>query len=556
MPENLAYILARANAPGYERIRVFGGTPTYPTRKWKPDDLAPFVGTKCAYMFQKITPFKPGSGYSVIYEIDGFAANWIGNSTIAMLKEHDDRIRRAGGIPNMLWNNARQERAFVYYATSLLQYCTDEIEGDFIEHDSGRIAKKRCDAYGGDFRHEVANEPPLRPYPPEEIEQLKFADNLADQKAIDQRVIDLGALTSLTDRELVEISRILPTDPIATNLLQSIIDQTFPKSGGEFAAQFPGIDPALYAELSAVLTPEPTDVLTHLDPTAPRHIIKDPSLPVQSGNIVGVEDGAGVIAEDLKSLEHEQPGNYREAARETSDYLQAMETLNYWRAHYPAIGIDAAENPEIEPVLLTHQWRAEWGPAPLVNVWVLPRQKPKPDLGIFGEIFGSPWAALINVIPYVGAVLYTIGSAAGQADIQQWIRDHDIPQDVFEPQYEPIRFTVPFPLDWAQVAVRRPEYFPAMFKRFQADIRANKFETASQAWQSLSEEKMPTLPNWMTPGALFAPTGQRSGLIAGPIDNPPGAPFGSTVKQAPNAKAPASGAGALALIGAAAYLLS
>lgn len=507
----------------------------------------------------------PGGG--ALYVTMGAWSKWARDSALAMLKEHDDRIRRNGGIPNLDWTVQRKGLFVVYYLASLFQFCDDAKnldEGELLRRiSSNEVARWLISINGLTKSHwlwKVADGPSLYPYPPDKIEQLRFAKNLSDQRGLDQQLIDLGALAGLTDAELVLLSRDLPTDPIAQNLVKQLVNEQIPLTGEEFSHLFAQLDLTRLAEISAELTPRPTLDLPEANLGGDRIILKDPSLPIQPGNIAGGTDAAtDIVRQELGDIAQGSPGGYREDAANLSREVNALETLNYWLANYPQIAIRPGDNEHVKPELLNHKWRNEWGHAPLVNVWVLPRRLPPPDLGVLGKIFSSPWSGLIAAIPYVGGVLYAIGSAAGQADVQQWINDHEVPLSVFEPQYEPTEFTVPFPLDWAQVAVKRPEYFPLMFQRFQSDIRADKFETASQAWQAMSGGKaFPSMPNYMDASIMIGPTSNRSGLITGDLPEAgTGAPFGSANLRPTENKPPKeSSAMPLAILGAAAYLLS
>src|SRR6185295_8797357 len=159
--------------------------------------------------------------------------------------------------------------------------------------------------------------------------------------------------------------------------------------------------------------------------------------------------------------------------------------LPYWQANFPQVRLNPSDNTHVVARTLRVAWMSEAAP-PIVAVEILPRYLPAEDRpeGI-GNILTAVSAIVGVVIPGLGTVaqgvtrsVLTAANIAASAEhslaLQDWARSFQAAPDEFGPQYAPRAFTVPMPLDRAQIMVSRPWYAPAMVYQFAQELQTGR----------------------------------------------------------------------------------
>jgi len=380
-----------------------------------------------------------------------------------------------------------------YYLTSLDQYASD---AQNIANGEPQVLVN----YAFDGR---------APFSVDDLKNMKFADRFKQVKQSDSEILDEMLYSDLTDREIVEISRNLVTDPASHKFVESLVDQVVPKSGNEFEK---------YGEDAFDLNP------------------------------ITNRFGESVIDQALRDIEsqvNKAPEYWTSDVNKELSMNKALTDFSFWKQNYPAVSLLPGENPHIDPILLRNTWPSNQ-PPPLVNLHVLPRKKKMPELGFLAEVFTGPLGAIIAAIPTVGQVIALVGSMAAGAEMSKYAKDFQrgIPSSVFEPQYEPKAFTVPLPLDRAQLAIEKPWLLPALVEQFRQEILNQNILSMNVAYYQLTGEGLPTKQSLISNGVIsLTPTGRASFLIGGKEVSAP-------MQLTTNGGASGSGGNSLLAIGA------
>jgi hypothetical protein len=170
--------------------------------------------------------------------------------------------------------------------------------------------------------------------------------------------------------------------------------------------------------------------------------------------------------------------------------------LPYWLANFPGVRLNPEDNKHVDARSLRVPWTSESTP-PIVAVEITPRYLSVPDKPQ-GLTFLPVLQAIAGIIPGVGPVVKaaltaaSIGSgiATGLA-LQDWAKSFHASPDDFSPNYSPVAFTVPMPLDRAQIMVSRPWYAPAMVYQFQQELQTGTLRTTPEAYRALLQAMLP-----------------------------------------------------------------
>ncbi len=246
--------------------------------------------------------------------------------------------------------------------------------------------------------------------------------------------------------------------------------------------------------------------------------------------------------------------------------------LPYWLANFPDVRLNPSDNGHVDPRTLRVAWTSQAAP-PIVAVEITPRYLPPPDkpgdfTGIFAVLQGVAGIVGAGSIVKLALTAASIGEgiASGIA-LQDWAKSFKASPDDFSPQYSPVPFTVPMPLDRAQIMVSRPWYAPAMVYQFQQELQTGKLRTTADAYRALLQAMLPAgwsdpppdtsgeapLFRFVNPFATVAETtNQGNGEMA--ISGSSAAD--SPTPQIPVSAAAATATGALPLLLAAALLIA
>lgn len=464
-------------------------------------------------------------------------------SAMQMLKEHDERIRDAGAIQAMSFGESfesAEQRLFdvlaeiedVSYEMHRADAKGDAIEaGELakelkalnsrrleIEKYLNKKAKKEYEKAGiergklwchyfrvsryqfSDDAKRLSEGEPLRvwhsfdgiaPFGPEKLKQLEFQELMKRQIKRDEQIIEELIAAGRTARELVELSRLTATDPVSKVYIEQKVDELIPKqpvatkSRGDIEANV------------RHLTGAPTQTLVGAnDPSLV--ILKNPSLPPTPDNILSPEELQERELRIAENIVDDAAEYYREEIQRASEPEKWRADYEYWRIHYPTVRINPDQNPHVEPRLLRNPWNPDRGIAPLVNVEFYPRKKKKPKKGVFMKLadFLGPAAGIILApIPVVGPALAIGASVAiGQAtikDMKDWAEEiGEFPPSAFAPQFEPEPFTVPLPLDRAQILLKEPWFSAQMVNQFVQETKDQRIRDLNEAYLQLAGQSL------------------------------------------------------------------
>jgi hypothetical protein len=182
--------------------------------------------------------------------------------------------------------------------------------------------------------------------------------------------------------------------------------------------------------------------------------------------------------------------------------------LPYWQANFPQVRLNPSDNTHVAARTLRVEWTSQGAP-PIVAVEFLPRSMPAPERPEgYGDILTGITAIVGIVIPGLSAGTQALTRAALTAvsvgagvehlfALQDWARSFKATPDEFGPQYSPRAFTVPMPLDRAQIMVSRPWYGPAMVYQFAQEIQTGRLLTTAAAYADLLKAMLPA--GWADP---------------------------------------------------------
>lgn len=158
--------------------------------------------------------------------------------------------------------------------------------------------------------------------------------------------------------------------------------------------------------------------------------------------------------------------------------------FNYWKENYPTVKLRTQDNPKVDPRDLRTPWKGKPNP-PLVQVQVTPRRKPPPDEGFFTSIGGWLSPVLAVAFPGVGTVLGAAIALAQAGEAKSFAGKWKVSQSAFEPQYDPVPFLAPVPLDRAQLILTMPWYAPAVILDFVDSVNKGDFNRMMQVFDNL-----------------------------------------------------------------------
>jgi len=175
--------------------------------------------------------------------------------------------------------------------------------------------------------------------------------------------------------------------------------------------------------------------------------------------------------------------------------------LPYWQANFPQVRLNAPDNLHVDAWVLRNAWTSQAAP-PIVAVEILPRYLPAPEKPGALNFLPALSAIVGVVLPGTGALTQTITRAALTAfnvgagiehafALQDWAQSFHAAPDDFGPQYSPRAFTVPMPLDRAQIMVSRPWYAPAMVYQFAQELASGQLRTTAAAYEALLQAMLP-----------------------------------------------------------------
>jgi len=181
--------------------------------------------------------------------------------------------------------------------------------------------------------------------------------------------------------------------------------------------------------------------------------------------------------------------------------------LQYWQANFPQVRLNPSDNTHVAARTLRVEWAS--GTPPIVAVEFLPRSMPAPERPEgYGDILTGISAIVGIVIPGLSAgtqaltrAALTVAGIGASAEhyfaLQDWARSFKASPDDFGPQYSPRAFTVPMPLDRAQIMVSRPWYAPAMVYQFAQELQTGRLLTTAAAYAALLQAMLPA--GWADP---------------------------------------------------------
>lgn len=187
-------------------------------------------------------------------------------------------------------------------------------------------------------------------------------------------------------------------------------------------------------------------------------------------------------------------GTYQEERTLSQNSAKWRKDLDYWKRKGPAVYLNHEQNTHIPSRALRIPWNpATMGLAPLVNLEFIPQKKPLPSLGFLAE---NTWIAslgtvALSAIPVVGTALSIVGGLAATGTAIYMQKEYakelqKIPPSQFMPQYHPEPFTVPVPLDRAQLILKEPWIGPAMIEGFANEWNAGSIGNARDAYLSIN----------------------------------------------------------------------
>jgi len=208
--------------------------------------------------------------------------------------------------------------------------------------------------------------------------------------------------------------------------------------------------------------------------------------------------------------------------------------LPYWQGNFPQVRLNPSDNTHVAARTLRVAWSSPTTP-PIVAVEFLPRSMPAPERPDgYGDILTGISAIVGIVIPGLSAgtqalvrtALTAVNVGAGVEHLfalQDWARSFKAAPDDFGPQYAPRAFTVPMPLDRAQIMVSRPWYAPAMVYQFAQELQTGRLLTTAAAYAELLRVMLPA--GWADPAPAtqgqaplfrvdpWAPAERASGIL-------------------------------------------
>lgn len=506
-------------------------------------------------------------------------------SAVAMLKEHDLRIADAGALPGVVTTKSFDEiqaklvadleaaqtiRAALVEASNLENWDAAEALQTELEAILNRrknlelslykkgveaareYRAKRIELFAHyylvsqrQFERDIAsmqeNEPTriefsidgIMPMTREALAQKDFERRALAQIENDRRVIGELIAAGRTEREIVELSRITATDPVAREFVNAQIDQVIPPVFTPPPADAP--TPGGWEATALEWAPETT-----LDRSG-TPILRNPALPPTPDNFLTAEEMRQRELRIAQRLIDDAPEYYVLEWNKSQNPAKWRQDYAYWRTNFPTAQIHPEDNEHLTPEQIATPWNSQNGPPPLINLRITPRQKPLPEQGFLAKY---DWIApvvsiVLAAIPVVGIVAATLASAMINAatanQVKSWARElGEFPPEVFAPQYFPQTFTVPMPLDRAQRLVSQPWYIANEVDRFikeysndQIQVLQGQYEGVAGdrigegAFQDLPEEAIASLgktiatksPSTVT-GSSGAVNGSSGGLLA------------------------------------------
>lgn len=210
---------------------------------------------------------------------------------------------------------------------------------------------------------------------------------------------------------------------------------------------------------------------------------------------------------------------YAEERAFSGDVEKWRGDVDYWKRKHPKAFLNWEQNQHLPSRTLRVPWNADtMGLPPLVNVEFIPRKKPLPEVGFLAE---NSWLATfgslaLSTIPVVGGVLAAVAQVGATAhslyEQREWAKKmKEFPPTAFAPQYFPEPFTVPMPLDRAQMVVDEPWFAPAMVDQFVKEWGAGHFRSAGEAYRLVN----PSGVNFR--GAVPVQSGADRGAVASTV---------------------------------------
>jgi len=374
-------------------------------------------------------------------------------SAHVMIDVHDQRILDAGQIPDLDYYR-RINLWYSYFNVSRQQFAADDA--------NFQIGREPQQIYAADG---------VPTYSPDRIAGRVIAKALKEESDREDQVVEELLAHGYTARQLIDISRTLPLDPVHRRIVDAQIDLIYPPE-------------TIVPDLTTLpKTPTVTNVapLPALGPLNTA-ITSDPSLPPSATNILTQSQIYEWAARQASEIVSDAPEYYRAPTAAEAEQAAKVRDFFYWKSNYPRVELVPAQNPGLRADELTTPWPGP-GLAPLVLVQITPQQRPLPEKGWLAQ---NPWLGLIvSVIPLVGGIIGAGLSYTTNQKLKTWAGQWKPNADAFAPQFYPKPFQVPMPLDRAQIMVREPWYAPAMVDEFAAEVRNNQLIFASQAYADL-----------------------------------------------------------------------
>ena len=296
------------------------------------------------------------------------------------------------------------------------------------------------------------------------LEREAFQRNMFAQIENDKRLLEEFIVAGRTERELVELSRLTATDPVSRAFVDSEIDKIIPPVVRSVPS-LPGESTYPIQEIEWA----PTQTLEGANNPA-LSILRNPSMPYGPGNILTPLELRQRELRIAQRLVDDAPEYYDLEWEKNLNPQKWRADYTYWRSNYPTITVKPEENSFLDPQLLLTPWDvATMGPAPIINMEVIPRTKPLPPLGFLAKYkwIGIVLQVLLALIPIIGIALsMAVGFMLNQAQagqLKRWAEEvGEFPPTAFAPAFYPQVFTVPMPLDRAQLLAREPWFAPMM----------------------------------------------------------------------------------------------
>jgi hypothetical protein len=382
-------------------------------------------------------------------------------SAIAMMRQRNQIIRDTGNIPDVILSTANLNTWGRFYVGSVIQFTRD------MENlQSGQPAEwvAHFDIY---------------PVSPEQLSMMDTEENMRALMSLEQNALTVAQIAGRSAADIALMNAQTVTDPLGRLTTQQTINQAAGVAPGQTITQGAVADPHLTTDIPGA-TVQPLPVVS-----------ANINLPSGPNNQITPQVAALAALDQFQRISSSDPLLYRVNTFEQSEQWKQLTDYLYWQQFHPTVAVLAADNPHIDSTLLNTflnsdmPWNAALGLPPLVNVKITPQVKPRPTLNVGYQIM--EWVGpILNVIPVIGTVLSIVSALVVAQGVRDFYNSFTAEPDIFKPQYDPVPFWCPLPLDRAKIALQKPWFIAAMVQQFRQEALHSDIQSWNTAYQSLA----------------------------------------------------------------------